>query len=147
MDERGIGMGELRQKPPSLLRDDRGRAFLEFAFAAPILFTLTFGVIDMGRVMWMNTTLDHAAREGARYASLHGSESSDPVGETEVVAYVKNHATGFADRIAVDVSWTPSNASGGSVTVEVTGRFDFLLLGFLPIGPIDLSGNSTRTVL
>lgn len=128
-----------------LLGDDRGQAFVEFGFAAPILFILTLGIIDVGRAMWMNTSLGHAAREGARYASIHGDDSLDPVTDAEIIDYVKDRAIGF-NGVSVTVTWDPDRGSGSSVSIEVTGGFEFFLVGFLNLSPIDLSGVSTRTV-
>ena len=54
-----------------------GAAALEFAFAAIILLSLTMGVIDIGRAMHTMNTLEHAVKEGSRYASIHGSQSAD----------------------------------------------------------------------
>jgi Flp pilus assembly protein TadG len=43
-----------------------GQALVEFALVLPIFFLLLFGLIDVGRYVYMNTVLSQAAREGAR---------------------------------------------------------------------------------
>ena len=58
----------------------RGQAMVEFALAVPILFVLFFGVIEMGRFVFYYETLNHAAREGARYAIVHGARADCPSG-------------------------------------------------------------------
>lgn len=50
----------------------RGQSLLEFALVLPIFFLLLFGAIDLGRVIWAQDNLKAAAREAARYASVHG---------------------------------------------------------------------------
>jgi hypothetical protein len=45
-----------------------GQTLAEFALAAPIFFLLVFGFIDMARLYQSWVTVQHAAREGARYA-------------------------------------------------------------------------------
>jgi Flp pilus assembly protein TadG len=49
----------------------RGQAIAELALVAPLFFAMVFGVIDLGRVIWANDVVGNAAREGARFASVH----------------------------------------------------------------------------
>lgn len=48
----------------------RGQNLVEFALVLPIFLLLVFGMIDVGRLVYMNSTLSQAAREGARVASV-----------------------------------------------------------------------------
>ena len=43
-----------------------GQALVEFALILPVFLLLLFGLIDVGRYVYMNTVLSQAAREGAR---------------------------------------------------------------------------------
>jgi hypothetical protein len=43
-----------------------------------VFLVMTMGVVDVGRVIWATTSLNSAAREGARYAIVHGGSTSDP---------------------------------------------------------------------
>jgi Flp pilus assembly protein TadG len=61
-------------------RPSRGQAIVEFALAFPIFFILLIGLIEGGRFVFYSETLNHAAREGARYAIIHGDNSADPTG-------------------------------------------------------------------
>jgi Flp pilus assembly protein TadG len=54
----------------------RGQALAEFALAAPIFFVLMLGLIELGRAVYYIQILDSAARDGARYAIVHGYQSS-----------------------------------------------------------------------
>jgi hypothetical protein len=56
----------------------RGQALMEFALVLPVFVVMTMGVVDVGRVIWATTSLNAAAREGARYAIVHGGTMSDP---------------------------------------------------------------------
>ena len=51
----------------------RGQALVEFAFVLPIFLLCLMGVVDMGRLIYMNSVLSQAAREGARLASVEAS--------------------------------------------------------------------------
>ena len=61
-----------------------GQAMVEFALIFPVFILLLVGMFDFGRVVWVNNTLATAAREAARYAIVHGSKSSCPVGPAPV---------------------------------------------------------------
>ncbi len=54
------------------LDGDRGQSLVEFALVLPVFLLMVFGIIDLGRVIWAYDNLANAAREGARYASVHG---------------------------------------------------------------------------
>jgi Flp pilus assembly protein TadG len=62
----------------------------EVALVAPLFFLMVFGIIDLARVIWANDVAANAAREGARYASVHAG-----YGDLTVVASkdeIKDHA-------------------------------------------------------
>ncbi len=50
-------------------RRRRGVAAVEFAFLAPLLLLLLFGLLQVGRIIEVMQLMDNAAREGARLAS------------------------------------------------------------------------------
>ena len=53
---------------------------MEFALVIPIFLLMLFGLIDIGRLVYLNATLSQAAREGARVGSVEASYrgSADP---------------------------------------------------------------------
>lgn len=51
----------------------RGQGLVEFALVIPVFILVLFGLIDLGRYVYMNSTLSQAAREGARVASVEAS--------------------------------------------------------------------------
>ncbi len=46
---------------------ERGQSLVEFALVAPVLAILIFGIVDLARLYNAWTTIQGAAREGARY--------------------------------------------------------------------------------
>lgn len=131
---------------PLASRED-GQAIVEFALVLPVLLLLIFGIIDLGRAVWQENTLAYAAREGTRYAIVHGSAgspvawsgsnssnicSSDTAGAGSpcqpVFDTVRNAAVGVPN-ITVVVAW--NDALGGStcydrscrVSVDATAPF------------------------
>lgn len=61
-------------------RRGRGQSLVEFALILPFFLLILFGLVDMGRAVYLNSTLSQAAREAARLASVEASwvGSTDP---------------------------------------------------------------------
>jgi Flp pilus assembly protein TadG len=49
------------------LRGARGQTLAEFAIVAPLFFLTIFGIVDFSRMVQTYVTMQHSAREGARY--------------------------------------------------------------------------------
>lgn len=130
-----------------LRRDRSGGMAIEFGFAAPVIVVLTIGLMDIGRMVWIDTTIANAAYEGARYAAIRGADSDSPATSAQVVTYVKGRAAGVVESdISVAVSWSPDNSSGSEFLIQIGYDFDTYLSGFLPIGTIELKTVSKLTV-
>ena len=92
---------------------ERGQALVEFSLVAIVFFMLFFGVFDTARLFESWVTVQHAAREGARYA-ITGQVNCDGY-ETgkhrdDCIVEAAYHATtgltgGGDDATAVDVSY------------------------------------------
>ncbi len=102
-------------RKPHSSRD--GVAAVEFALISPVMFLITFGMIEVGSVMMIKNSLTQASRIGARVASLPLSTSDD------VYANVRNelqvmgleHAS-----IAIHPEVLALIPPGGNVTVSVS---------------------------
>ena len=146
----------------------RGQVLAEFALVAPIFFLILFGIIDFGRYVYYVQVLNNAAREGARYAIVHGSSSLDPSGPpesgtssadpsgTNVVAVVRNFAVGVigdASLLSITPQWlaqpscsnSGSNARENCVKVQVTYQFHSVI-PVVPIPAIQIMGESTLVI-
>ena len=127
-------------------RGDRAQALVEFAFVLPIFLLVVTGLIDVARAVWQENTLAYAAREGTRYAIVHGAGGNPRVGPVyppalnptvyntgNIVTVVRNAAIGVG---AVDVTVDypdSSNDRGKRVVVDATAQFvplpSYYLLG------------------
>ena len=56
-----------------LLKANNGSAVVEFAIVLPILLLIVFGIINFGVLMYNQSVITNAAREGARWASIHST--------------------------------------------------------------------------
>ena len=72
-------------------RRDRGAAAVEFALVLPVLLLILFGIIDFGRMLNAQLTVNEAAREGARAMALQ-SESAG----IDRVGTATEHRGGFS---------------------------------------------------
>lgn len=130
-----------------LLRNRRGNALVEFALVAPVFFLAMFGTIDFGRMLWLASTVEHVAKEGARYAAIRGAEKIIPATESDVKNYVKGRTVGISPSdMTIDVAWDPDNQPGSTVTVTVDYQFEYLMIGFLPLDPVQLQGLSKMVI-
>ncbi|MGQ0433977.1 MAG: TadE family protein [Microthrixaceae bacterium] len=67
---------EPRQPDPGRGRGDGGTALVEFALVMVLLFTLIFGIINLGLILSFKQDLTRAAAEGARAAAVAYPASS-----------------------------------------------------------------------
>ena len=151
-----IRRSDIRSRSASHRRS-RGQALVEFAFVAPIFLLLLFSLIDFGRYVYYVQILNNAAREGTRYAIVHGSNSFQPTGpnpnDATITAVVRNYAVGVIGNSAVlniTSTWgTPPNPAtnnrGSKVKVAVTYAFQSLI-PIVPIPPITINGESTLVI-
>jgi len=143
----------LLQKPLARLaafcRGRDGASLVEFSLVAPFVVLLTLGIVDFGRIMWTSTTIEHVAREAARYAALHGAGAKVAATVASTQTYAADRASGLDPTdLQVGVTYAGgSNASGSSVTVAVTYDFNLMLAGILGFKPIQLDSQSTFIIL
>lgn len=91
---------------------------------APIFFLMVFGTIDIGRVIWANDAVGNAAREGARYASVHaGSVNPDFGGLTTLATMdeIKAHTLNYVIAAGVNPSVTVCFASAATMANQGAG--------------------------
>ena len=119
---------------------------VEFALFFMVFLMVTLGIMEFGRALWTYTTLAHAARQGARYAMVHGE--NNPVSNDQVRDVVANNAVGLDKSvIVVNTSWLPDNSSGSQVEVQVRYPFRFVTAPLLLSDNDLLLGSNSRVVI
>lgn len=99
----------------------RGAAMLEFGLALLVFMAALYGIMEFGRIVASYNILSGAAREGVRYASVHGSASGSEASKSDIQTVVRNWAIGLdTNSVAVDTSWAPGNGPGGKVKVKAS---------------------------
>lgn len=63
-------------------QERKGSALVETAVVYPVLFLLVLGIIMLGISVFRYQQVAHAAREGARWAVVHGAKYAEETGNT-----------------------------------------------------------------
>ncbi|HLJ92297.1 MAG TPA: TadE/TadG family type IV pilus assembly protein [Gemmataceae bacterium] len=128
----------------------RGALILECALVYPITFLLVFGLIIGGLGVFRYQEVASLAREGSRYASLHGAAYAQATGKNAATAAdVYNNAilpkavALKTSELSYSVAWNPDNTAGSTVSVTVT--YHWVPEAFLP--SMNLSSTSTVTMI
>ena len=116
-------------------RDDGAQSLVEFALLLPVFLLVVTGIFDVGRAVWQENSLAYAAREGTRYAIVHGSGGSPVVGPCtnclnpatnnlgNIVSAVTTNAVGVYN-IDVTIDYPDGdNQRNHRVTVDATAPF------------------------
>ena len=138
-----------------IIKNQKGASAVEFAFIAPLLFVLLFGIVEFGFLLYNQAMITNAAREGARAGIIFDTSNRlDETGICTVVDnYVQTHLINFdpaqdihcgldADSDNGDThpkhtpagTTSPGNvgdgsgiSSGDSLTVHIEYNYDFLV--------------------
>jgi Flp pilus assembly protein TadG len=117
-----------------------GTTTAEFAFVAPVVFILFFGVIELGRGLMVAHLLTNAARVGCRAGVIEG------VSTTTITNAVKSSLTGVGisgENVSVQVNdgATDASASKAGDEITVSASIPFSSVTWLPFGSF-LSGKT-----
>ena len=73
---------------------ERGSQVMEATMVFVPMLLMTFLMVDLSMVIFLRTTMQEAAREGARYA-ITGQNTTGPCQDDSIKAVVKSHASGY----------------------------------------------------
>lgn len=105
------------ERPDRKQPHSQGQGLVEFALVLPVFILLLFGVIDIGRLVYINNALSEGAREGARWGSVQG-RSNTP-------SDVQAHTIGIMSAVP-DATVTVTCQSPIGTTVSICGSNDIL---------------------
>ncbi len=131
-----------------ILTSERGASAVEFALIAPLLFVLTFGIIEFALLLFDKAVVTNASREGARAAIVFHTDGSPlpdgytPLTEEQIREIVKSYANNYLVNLGVAgdnslsdtdivITYAPTPGtpeSEGDITVTVNYTYDFLVL-------------------
>ena len=118
-----------------LRKRSEGGTAVETAFILPVYLLIMFGVIEAGRLLWTQSTLQFAVQEAARCASI----DSTTCGSTSAIQ-------SFAASKTPGISVAASSFSVTSVScgnkVQISWPFSFTAADLFPYSSITLSAQS-----
>ena len=111
-----------------------GVAAIEFALLLPVLLLILFGIINYGVIMYDQAVVVNAAREGARWASIHSVDSTctttTPTNPCQVAySYASGSMISFGSGSNVTVTFNASTYTSGS-PMTVTVRYAYKGIGW-----------------
>jgi len=131
---------------------------VEFALASVVFLSMLLGIIEFGWLLFAQNQVTDAARDGARYAAVNGTESQGLTSPSDQAAYTLDPdkvKSLIANRLdlpnANDMTVTVSMPDGTMVPgnrVEVSVSYPYHpLIGYvLPVGTITLKSSSTMII-
>ena len=145
-----------------MIRSESGVSAVEFALISPLLFVLTFAIVEFGILLFDKAVVTNASREGARAAIVFNTDGTDykPITVEVIRDVVTSYANGYLVNLGVAgnsplsaneiiITYDPAPESGGDVTVAVNYTYDFLvfpnltsLIGGTFTGRVDLIGTT-----
>lgn len=120
-----------------LWRREKGAVAVEMAILLPLLLLILVGIIEYGRVLNVQISLTHAAREGARHAAIHFNDADFNDADVEDAALgAAPSLAGLGVAVAHDAGGCPDSRD---VTVTTTVNLASMS-GFLDSGRFGAPG-------
>ena len=143
-----------------------GQAIVEFAVALPILLALLVGILEVGRMLFIYSSVTNASREASRYASVIGKDElgnfayqyCDGIREKAnksaflitltsiTITYDTGPGTTSFDTCNGTLDNSVSVSSGDRVEVTVQADYE-PMVRLIPIGSRTFTSSSARTFL
>ena len=153
----------------------RAQTMVEFALVLPLLLVIIYGLLEVGRLIFIYSILVSASREAARYGSATGINVAGGVPRYNDCAGMRNAAQnvdflGVIDDANISITYdtgpgTPiystcpvGQATGGPsdtqitnppltrIIVHVSGTFS-PLAAIVPLNPITITSSNARTII
>jgi Flp pilus assembly protein TadG len=125
--------------------DEKGQSLVEVALAMPVLILILVGILDLGRAYFTFVALSDAAAEGAAYAAIH------PTNTTQAVERAVDNSNGLVVLEPSMVNVIQGDLTVGS-PITVTVEFEYQLLTpiiqeFVPDGTIDMRAIVVQSIM
>jgi len=116
----------------------RGATAVEFAMVAPIFIIMVAGVFEMGRAMWIKSSMQYAVEETTRYAIVNTSASTSTLATYASTAYSSS-----GNSISGATFAATQTTVSGRTYILITGSYDFtVIIPLVPFPDVTLSARS-----
>ncbi len=143
---------------PRILRDELGSVAIETALGFMLIMVMVLGIIEFSMMAYTFGVLEESAREGVRYATIHGTDSTNCSGpssgcadssaanvSSDVTTYAKAYA-GNVSGMSVTVTY-PDAASTPNSRVQVAISYQYQPLFAFPGTPPTLNISAIGRIL
>ena len=138
--------GRKARKNQITARWSKGQTFAEFAIAIPVLLALALGIANFAMAISAYSFVCYGARDGTRFAAVHGAASPTPASADDIRKFVKSEASGLdLSQLTVATTWSPDNTQNSVVAVQVQYTFQFLV-PFVQLSQVTLSSTSQMVI-
>jgi Flp pilus assembly protein TadG len=134
--------------------DRRGVSTMEAAIIYPVTMLLLIGTLVLGIGVFRYEQVQALAREGARYASVHGptyaaEQNTSYATTSQVLSYVETLAAGMkSSDLSCTVTWNPTPPTGSTPsTVSVQISYSWGPEAYFNKQTFSLTGSSTMPVV
>jgi Flp pilus assembly protein TadG len=127
-------MRRWRQRRPPLRGIRSGNASIEFALILPLFITCIVGVMEVGRILWIQNNLQRAVEVAARCASI---DKTNCATSSDVINFATSEAAGLTVPSGTFATSTP--ACGNQVTASLA--YDYMT-SFLPMPALTLTASA-----
>lgn len=157
----------MKSKKPT---KSRAQAMVEFAIALPMLLLLLYGILEVGRLLFLYSTVVTASRQAARYGSTTGEGIGGAIryNDCDGIRNAANQVGYLGDFDTINIQWdkgpndpdadktycpvgTPKDnisLSGNDNRIIVTVVDQFVpIVKLVPLSPRTISATSSRTVI
>ena len=135
---------------------EAGSAVVEFALVLPILMLILFGIVNFGIMVFNQSVITNAAREGARWAAIHSSTtygntctpsySASPADPCQVAySYASPVLISFGSKLLTSTNVAPDYDAGTAQTVTV--NYTYTGIGWFFGGQASKQYTSTSVML
>ncbi|MFZ2466851.1 TadE/TadG family type IV pilus assembly protein [Parvibaculum sedimenti] len=97
-----------------------GAAAIEFALVVPLVLLFTIGIVDVGRLLWTQTTLDRAVQAAARCAAVNTTTCGSATS-------IKNYAVTQAYGMNIDSSAFTVSTGTSDICVYASLTFQLII--------------------
>lgn len=131
----------------------KGQSAVEFALILVVLLSMVYGIMEISRLVLINTEIENAAKEGAHYAALNPRYDANAIWTREVSSTLS-----LASKSLTSVSrcfpQSGSPRAFNTVRYKVTYNWTSLVnimpdmntWTLKPLGPIQLQATSTKLI-
>ena len=115
---------------PTLLRDIRGSAAVEFAVAVPVLIVIIWGIFQVAMVLQAQAGIQQALGEGARLATIFDTTTNARPTNTQISNKIVNAKFGIRNGTWHTPAIDTTNEAGSGyidISVQYDVPTDFLL--------------------